>query len=61
MVFRSVRVVETPAEAPAEAGVSVYMDGRISAAAETGKVVNRRGDAGRGEAGRSGNRGHEED
>lgn len=56
MVFRSVRAVEAPIEAPTEAGVSVRMDRRIFAAAETCKIVNYRD-----KAGRSGNRGREED
>ena len=61
MVFRSVRAVEAPAEAPAEADVSLCMDRGMFAAAETGEVVNCRGETGRGKAGRSGNRGREED
>ena len=61
MVFRSVRAVEASAKSPVEIGVSVRMGGRIPAAAEIDEVVNRRRETGRDEAGRSGNRGYEED
>lgn len=61
MVFRSVQAVEASAKSPAETGVSVRMGGRVSAAAETGGVINRRHEAGRDEVSRSGNRRHEED
>lgn len=63
MVFRSVRAAKASAKA-AETGVSACMeraDERIPAAAETGEVISRRGEASRGEANCSGNRGREED